>query len=508
MDPSPTPACSAASVDAFQALAVASADGVLVLDEARRIRFINPAGVAMLGGAEDGLIGQAFVYPFTPNATEEVTLAGGVDPLPVELTASPTRWADGPATLVVLRDQTPRREALHLGRSMERQLRGTHRRQAAGVLATGLAHDFNNFLTVILGRTELMLRQVAEDDRLAHHVRLLHMGAKQHSVLTRQFLSMIETETSVDSQGPRDVPVEATLTAVAPVLAAALGDSVEVQVSTTHDVGAARVAPGRIDQMLVNLVLNARDAMPTGGRVRVTAEPIEVEERLDGEPAQPVELRPGRYVKLVVQDTGTGMPSHVRQRAFEPFFTTKRPLHAAGLGLSVVRGLAEEAGGGAWIESGAGGGTSVAVVLPGVRALSPQPPPAIPSPASSTKRAPVLLVEDETDVRTMLREVLEIFGYDVIEAEDGQAALEAARGRLGEIDLMLTDVVMPRMGGRATADRLWIDDAKLPVLFMSGYAEREIHRRGLIPEGAPYIQKPFTPDQLQLALAKVAGATA
>lgn len=500
MSSSPAPDGPALSPDAFLAFAAASGEGVIVLDGARRMRYLNANAAEMLGGDVEGLAGESFVYPFTPDVTEEVTLAGGTEALPVELSACCTTWDGAPATLLVLKDLTSRREAMHLGRNMERQLRGAHRREAAGVLAAGLAHDFSNFLTVILGRTQLLLGNAGEDERLAHHARLLHMGAKQHSVLTQQFLSLVESGSST----PRDVVIEDTLGAIAPVIDAALGDAIELEVSVAPGVGAARIGGGRIEQMLVNLALNARDAMPAGGRVRITAEAVDVDDEAPDGEGWPVELESGRYVRIALTDTGGGMPAHVQKRAFEPFFTTKQPRQSAGLGLTVVLGIAEEAGGAAWIESVESNGTSVSIVLPGVQELrTPRLVPDVRA-AGDQRRMPVLLVEDETDVRTMLREILEHLGYEVVEAEDGQHALEQARLRPGSIEFVLTDVVMPRMGGRAAVERLQSDHADLPVLYMSGYAEREIQRRGLIPEGAAYIQKPFTPDELRAAIDAVA----
>lgn len=477
----------------FLAFAGASSDGVVILTEDRRIAFVNGVAAQRLGGDAEALVGAAFVYPFTVNGTEELMLPGvGRDAVPVELAASETDWHGEPAVLLVLRDLSSRREALRLGRRMERQLRGSHRREAIGSLAAGLAHDFNNFLTVSLGRSELLLRRLGDDEELARHVRLIHMGAKHHSVLTRQFLEMVGRENGP----PADLDVDGTLSALAPVLAASLGDAVEVQVEVAADVGHVRMAPGRIEQIFVNLALNARHAMPSGGRLRIRASVAHVE---PGEGAQPRAPCPGRYVRFEVQDDGCGMSSHVLRHAFDPFFTTKAPREGGGLGLAVVQGIVKESHGAIWIDSAPAEGTTVTILLPGVEAAGPAAV-ALPRVPASEARGVILLVEDEPDVRTLVREILEARSYRVLEAVDGRDAERQVATHRGPLAMVLTDVVMPRKSGADLARSLRETHPGLPILYMSGYTRRDIYRRGLIPEGAPYIQKPFPPAELLAAV--------
>ncbi|MDJ0975250.1 MAG: response regulator [Planctomycetota bacterium] len=482
--------------DAFLALAQTSSDGVVILDADRRIAFVNDVAAQRLDGSPQELLGGAFVYPFTLDATEELTLHGvDAEAVPVELSARKTMWQGQPAALLVLRDMTSRREALRLGRRMERQLRGTHRREAIGSLAAGLAHDFNNFLTVSLGRSELLLRRLDDDEELARHVRLIHMGAKHHSVLTRQFLGMVGRDTGK----AEDLDVEGTLGGIAPVLSAALGDAIEVELEVAPNVGNVRIAPGRLEQIFVNLALNARDAMPKGGRLVIRAA---VEELEEGCEAHPFELPAGRYVRFEVADDGNGMSEHVLQHAFETFFTTKAPREGGGLGLSVVHGLIEESGGGIWIDSAQGEGTTIGFFLPGVRGLGRRE--AVPVPTAAVEsRGVILLVEDEPDVRVLVREILEMCSYQVLEAVDGRDAEQVLETHAGSLELVLTDVVMPRKSGAALARSLRQSNPDLPILYMSGYTRRDIYRRGLIPDGAPYIQKPFPPSDLLAAVERI-----
>jgi PAS domain S-box-containing protein len=371
-------------------------------------------------------------------------------------------------------------------RQMEDQFRQAQKMEAVGRLAGGVAHDFNNLLTVINGYSELVLGGLGRDDPARGLVEEIRRAGDRSAALTRQLLAFSRREVVA----PRVLDPNAVVRDLERMLRRVIGEDVRLETDLRADAGQVLADRGQLEQVVLNLAVNARDAMPTGGTLTVAVRPAEVNGRpAPGAPA----VRPGRYVALTVRDTGCGMTDEVKARVFEPFFTTKGVGRGTGLGLAVVHGVAERAGGGVAVESAPGAGAAFHVYLP--RVDDPTPPP---KPRSVLAEAPrgtetVLLVEDEAAVRALSRAVLEGAGYTVLEAVDGDDVGRALADRRGPLDLVVTDVVMPGAGGSEVAARVRAEYPGVRVLFVSGYTDDEVVRYGVERDGVDFLQKPFTP---------------
>jgi CheY-like chemotaxis protein len=354
--------------------------------------------------------------------------------------------------------------------------------EAVGRLAGGVAHDFNNLLTVVSGYAHLFLRRLPPGDPLLRPAEQIRSAAERASALTRQLLSFGRKQVIQ----PRVLDINAAVAEAEGVLRGAIGEDIELRTRLEAGTPWVRTDAGQLEQVLLNLALNARDAMPEGGRLTIET----ADERVESDASLPA----GPYVRLTLSDTGTGIPREIRDKIFDPFFTTKEKSKAAGLGLTTVYGIVQQWGGHVRVDSEPGKGTAFHVVLPrepAPRDLSPGLPDAGPLPSGSET---ILLVEDEAAVRELTREILEASGYKVLEAEDAEAAARLCR-QPGSIDLLLTDVVMPRIGGRELSLRLGALRPGLKVLFMSGHTDDEVLRQG-VAEGAAFLQKPFGPEAL------------
>jgi two-component system cell cycle sensor histidine kinase/response regulator CckA len=365
----------------------------------------------------------------------------------------------------------------------DEQLRQAQKMEAIGQLAGGVAHDFNNLLTVINVHTDLLLQQFPPDMPLRHDVEEIARAASRAASLTRQLLTFSRKQVVQ----PQVLDLARVVTGVEPMLQRLIGEDVDFEASVGVDVAPVLADEGEIEQVLINLVVNARDAMPQGGRLTVAIANVDVDEELC---TRHPSLRPGTYVQLKVSDTGLGMTAETMARAFEPFFTTKEPGRGTGLGLATVYGIVKQSGGTITLESTPAMGSTFSVYLP---VTSGTPEPAVVTVRrSSSGRETVLLAEDEDSVRRLARRVLESQGYTVLEAINGTDALRLATDYAGVIDLLLSDVVMPETGGRLLAERLSAMRPEVEVLFMSGYTDDEILRRGLLERGQRLLQKPFT----------------
>ena len=414
----------------------------------------------------------------------EVTRADGGRIL-VHATHSPIRDAGGETTGIVgvTTDITERR-------SLEEQLRQSQKMDAVGKLAGGVAHDFNNLLTVIRGHADLLLKQLPEDGGpVRDDVAQIGAAAERATGLTRQLLAFSRRQVLQ----PRRLELNALVAGLFPMLGRLLGEDVRLELRADPRPLYVSADPGQLEQVVLNLTVNARDAIPAGGRISVeTAEVVfhEPQAAWDGAP-----VPAGPYVMLAVTDTGSGMTPEVMSRAFEPFFTTKEPGEGTGLGLSTVYGIVKQSGGHLRVHSEVGVGTVLRAYLPRMDHADPVPPPP-PQGEPPGGMETVLLVEDEDAVRRFARRVLVRAGYTVVEAADGEQAVETARSHAGPIALVVTDVVMPSMGGYAAARELASILPGTPVLFISGYAGEDVLRRGGLPPDAPFLQKPFTPADL------------
>jgi two-component system cell cycle sensor histidine kinase/response regulator CckA len=371
---------------------------------------------------------------------------------------------------------------------LEEQLRQAQKMEAIGQLAGGVAHDFNNLLTVIKGYGDFIRAASApDDDRRAHAEEIRH-AADRAALLTQQLLAFSRKQVL----RPEVLEINRVVDEAGRMLGRLLGEDVALDLQLAPDAGAVRADAGQLQQVLLNLAVNARDAMPLGGRLTITTGNVLVEREA---PAQPEPLRAGRHVRLTVGDTGTGMTADVLRQAFEPFFTTKEMGKGTGLGLSTVYGIVTQSHGRLRVHSAPGKGTTFEIFFPHAGEAAAAPMPAATKPGARGSET-VLLVEDDAMVRRLAEATLERAGYRVFTAPSGGDALRLAAGRDGAIDLVVTDVVMPGMPGPELAQRLEASQPGLRVLYMSGYADDTMARHGVSEERVSFLAKPFTPDEL------------
>ncbi|HEY9282749.1 MAG TPA: PAS domain S-box protein [Pyrinomonadaceae bacterium] len=369
------------------------------------------------------------------------------------------------------------------------QLQQSQKMQAIGRLAGGVAHDFNNLLTAITGYSDLSLRRLAPEDRLYRNIEEIKRAAGRAADLTHQLLAFSRKQVLQ----PKVLDLNAVVAGMEKMLRRLIGEDIELQFELTPSLGRIKADPGQVEQILMNLVVNARDAMPGGGKLTIQTGNV----RLDADYArQHVAVVPGPYVLLAVSDNGCGMDAATRAQVFDPFFTTKEQGKGTGLGLSTVYGIVKQSQGNIWVYSEVGQGTTFKIYLPWVEGEAEPISPAEDNKSLAAGTETILLVEDDEMVRAIARTVLCQAGYTVLEAADGESAIGLCRLHPGPIHLVLTDVVMPRMSGRAVADRLKELRPDLPVLFMSGYTEEAVVHHGVLSEGMHFMEKPFTPATL------------
>jgi two-component system cell cycle sensor histidine kinase/response regulator CckA len=378
-------------------------------------------------------------------------------------------------------ERTRTRAALH---QSEEQLRQAQRMDATGRLAGGVAHDFNNLLTTIRGFSDLMLRDTAADDPRRKDVEQIRKAADRGALLTRQLLTFGRSQ----SLEPRTLELNSVVTNMEGLIQRLVGADIKLVTQLRPGLGEVKVDPAQLEQVLVNLVLNARDAMLAGGTLT-----IETGERVISGSTRGRSVKPGRYIVLAVSDSGSGMDGDTLSHVFEPFFTSQAAGNRTGLGLSIVYGIVKQNGGVVRVSSEPGEGTTVKVFLPRVEGYEPV---AVETPVSVRGEETVLIVEDEDGVRELLWKVLTEHGHTVLEARHGRDALTVAGGYSHPIHLLVTDVVMPEMGAGELVDRLLTKRPNLKVLFISGYTNDEVLRRGVTRRDSAFIQKPFTPREL------------
>jgi PAS domain S-box-containing protein len=381
---------------------------------------------------------------------------------------------------------------------LEQQLRRAQKMEAVGRLAGGIAHDFNNLLTAILGYSALLMHRFSPKDPLREHASEIQRAGERASALVRQLLAYSRRQVLQPSVLDPNTVVEG----VEDLLRRVVGEDVELRLALDREVPFVRADRGQLEQVLLNLAVNARDAMPRGGCLTIETRGAEVE--AGGEAS----LEPGRYVVLSVADTGCGMDETTRAHVFEPFFTTKGPGKGTGLGLATVYGIVRQSGGRVSFESEVGRGTTFRVHLPAVLGEEATLPPRAPEAAPEAGWETVLLVEDEEVVRLLLARVLSEHGYDVLQASDALEALSVCETHPGPIHLMVTDLVMPRMSGRELADRAASLRPGTKVLFISGYVDEAAVRHGVLEPGVEFLQKPFPPEAIAKRVRAILSADA
>jgi two-component system cell cycle sensor histidine kinase/response regulator CckA len=414
-------------------------------------------------------------------------------PFPALLTTSPVLDESG-SVLGFVRvsiDLTERR-------NLEEQFRQSQKMDAVGRLAGGIAHDFNNLLTVIRLNTEIIIDGFDPGDPRGDDVRQIRSAAERASSLTRQLLAFSRKQILQ----PRVLDLNTVVATVEPMLRRLIGEDITI-LSQSGARGYVVADPGQLEQVLVNLVVNARDAMPAGGRISIETKNAELDEVYSSDHAPVV---PGRYVMLAVSDNGVGMDHDTREHAFDPFFTTKEAGKGTGLGLATVYGIVKQSGGYVWIYSEPGHGTAVKLYFPEVssaEAFGSTGEHKSSDPAADRGSETILVVEDEDSVRGLTCRILERQGYRVIAAHHGREAVEIASTEPGRIDLVLTDIVMPGMNGRGLVERLAGIRPAIKSLYMSGYTDDDIIRRGFIEPSKSFLQKPFTSEALLQTVRKV-----
>jgi signal transduction histidine kinase len=371
------------------------------------------------------------------------------------------------------------------------QLQQAMKMEAVGRLAGGVAHDFNNLLTVISGYSELLLQKIGKESTMYGEVEEIKRAGERAASLTQQLLAFSRKQIIE----PKVLRLGSLVADMHKMLTRLIGENIALQATTGKSLGSVKVDPGQIQQILMNLVVNARDAMPDGGKIGIETANVDLDE---GYCSMHPYVKPGRFVMLAVSDTGTGMSEEIKAHIFEPFFTTKEKGSGTGLGLATTYGAVHQAGGSIEVYSEAGIGTTFKIYLPRVeepviRPVKDDLPADLPGGTET-----VLIVEDEDMLRNLCVQILEQLGYRVLQARDGIEAIAEVQGYGDRIDLLLTDVVMPGMNGNELAAQLVAHNPGMKVLFTSGYTEDVISHHGVLAEGVSFIGKPYTP----LALAR------
>jgi signal transduction histidine kinase len=404
---------------------------------------------------------------------------------PVDAPDARTEWVG-----CIVSEVTERRRAAELVTQAERM-------EAVARVAGGVAHEVNNMMTVITGFSGFLEGALAGGDPRAEDVAEIRRAADRAASITRQLLAYSRQQLLQ----PTPLDLNALVRQSVPVVTRLLGTGVRLELVLAPDLLRIRADPAQLEQVLVNLVLNARDAMAGSGTLVLATETAVIDESPRPHSVS-ARMPPGRYARLTVSDTGHGMDALTRARIFEPFFTTKPAGQGSGLGLATVYGIVKQSGGFIWVYSEVGQGTAFTIYLPEFTGPAAELPASV-APHSPRGAETILIVEDEAAVRRMAARALAGQGYTILEAENGAEALELLARTTGPVDLVLTDVVMPRLNGRELGERLAAERPELPVLFMSGYTDDDIVRRGMLHPDSPFLQKPFMPADLSRKVREV-----
>jgi hypothetical protein len=501
------------------ALLDSSPNPILITDSTGRIRYLNARVESTFGYSRDELLGQ-LVEMLVPPAvasshaerragfrTHPVARPAGIGldlaarrkdgtEFPVEISLAPIDTADGPQVLATVVDITARKAA-------ENQLLQARKLESIGRLAGGIAHDFNNVLFAIKGYAELLAEDLAPDRRSAldpdealRSVEAISAAATRAATLTAQLLAFSRQQVV----HPEVLELNAAINAVEPMLRPLMGERIRMAVRLSPETGRVRMAQGQLDQILVNLAVNARDAMPAGGTITIESGNVELDETYV---AHHLEVIPGPYVWLAVSDTGLGMDAETRDHAFEPFYTTKAQGKGTGLGLATIYGVMQQAGGHIWLYSEPGMGSSFKLYFPRVDA-APGPHP-IRAARAGDRTGTLMVVEDESSVREMTTLILRRAGFEVHPVADGAKALQRLEELDEPIDVLVTDAVMPGISGIELAEQVLDRYPSAGVVLLSGYTAETLDVERMVRRGAIFLSKPVPTDELLAAVASAAG---
>jgi two-component system, cell cycle sensor histidine kinase and response regulator CckA len=495
------------SEERFRLIAEHAHDLIALVDDDGRFSYVSPSCEPMLGytAAElAGTLARDLIHPddrpdgLIFSALREARLArAGGSWIWVEGRSYEIEGRSGSHSAVIARDISERKRAEAARLRLESQLRQAQKMEAIGQLAGGIAHDFSNLLTVISGYTDILLaRHVHDELRGTKEILEIKKAAHRAVRLIRQLLAFSRQQVIEPRALDLTYIVRETQTMFAPLI----GENIQFETDLSDDLGSVTADAGQIEQVIMNLVVNARDAMPHGGKITIETANVDV----DPELAKRYDsIHSGPHVLLSVSDTGCGIDAESQKHIFEPFFTTKDVDKGTGLGLSTVYGIVKQSGGGIWVDSEVGVGTTFRIYLPRHMA-EPRPPAVVPQPVAwPTGSETILLVEDEAIVRNLTRDILEESGYKVLEAARGADALRLCKQDKEPIHLMLTDVVMPEMSGPELATALADLRPETPILYMSGYADEAIVDHGVLAPGTHFLEKPFTPETLSRKIRQI-----
>jgi two-component system, cell cycle sensor histidine kinase and response regulator CckA len=488
--------------------------GILISDERGKIVHVNAQALRMFGYERGELIGE-IVEALVPERLrhshrlqrsgfmkEPDTRPVGLDmdlfgrrkdgtEFPVEISLGPLVTKEGVLISTTIVDIAERKKR-------EEKVRLSQRTEAIGKLAGGVAHDFNNLLGVILGCSDVVLDALPPTHPATNKVEMMRQAASSAADLTRQLLAFSRQQMIQ----PRVLDLEEVVEKIRAILHRVIGENIEFKLAVQSPLGHVMADPGQIEQILMNLAVNARDAMPQGGRLTIEGRNVELDDSYKDQHDQVV---PGRYVMLAVGDTGSGMDLDTQMRIFDPFFTTKELGKGTGLGLATVYGIVKQSGGYIWVYSEVAKGTVFKIYLPRVEESAQISKPEESETTDFRGSETILLVEDTTSLREMAREYLESVGYSVLVASSGTKALQHARDFRGPIHLLLTDIVMPGMNGPDLARQLVSLRPGIKVIFTSGYTDDAIARQGVLDPAVAFIQKPYRPKALARKIREVLG---
>ncbi len=494
-----------ASEERYRLLMDMAPDAILIFDAHGRIQMVNMTAERLFG-FDRAELGSSPVESLVPGVLQRVRdpqrqdgqpampiPQAGVNldmvarrrdgtEIPVEISYGASDIAGEHLVICVIRDITVRR-------NLEGQLRQAQRVESLGQLAGGVAHDFNNLLTVINGMSDLLLGEVEENSRVFEDVKEIRNAGERAAALTRQLLAFSRQQVLE----PRVITFNTVITDMEGLLRRVIGEDIDMAISLAPDPGFVKADPGQIEQVITNLAVNARDAMPKGGQLTLGTEKVEIDEHYARQHAGGV--RPGPYAVLTVSDSGTGIDEPTRSRIFEPFFTTKGQGKGTGLGLSTVYGIVKQSEGFIWVYSEIGKGTTFKILLPRV-AGDAEPARSAPNLKPTSGTETILLVEDNEGLREVATRFLEAAGYTVLPASSGEEALGLLERGGQVVHLMVTDVVMPGISGRSLAEQIAQTRPAMKVLYVSGYAADAIVRRGVLEGHAPFLTKPFAAAEL------------